>query len=144
MARIRGGFCPGCGFHVDHGGWEIEVSGSDAGEVHEVSRSLFEKIAEQKKPLARRNPWLSGSFYLAAFAIVATLFLVVARTVTFSVLPIVAIVALLGVSLIGAFQLRQDESLSEKNFLALMALTFKQIPLLGSRKTTTQRGNPGS
>jgi len=83
-----------------------------------------------------RNPWVSGSFYLAAMVIVVTLFLVAAKTVHFVVLPIVIIGALLIVSIIGAFQLRQDESLSEKNFLTLMFLTFKQFPFICKKDST--------
>ena len=76
------------------------------------------------------NPWISGSFYLFALILLIILFLVVARSVSIFVLPIVLIAGFIAVSLIGAFQLRQDKRLSEKSFLELVKLTFQQIPLL--------------
>lgn len=75
---------------------------------------------EKAKAAKNHNPWVSGSFYLAAFLIVAALLLVAANTIPSWALPIVVIGALLAVSIIGAFQLRQDEGLSQKNFLELM------------------------
>jgi hypothetical protein len=50
-------------------------------------------------------------------------------------LPIVVIGAILAISIIGAFQLRQDGQINENNFLKLMALSFKYLPLLGKRDT---------
>ena len=137
--RVSAGsaYCPRCGVRFRSGGWEVEVSGSDAEDVDAVSRALVDKFAEQKQFPVHRNPWISGSFYLSALVILVTLFLVVAKTVAVAVLPVVVLGALLSVSLIGAFQLRQDQSLSEKNFLSLMALTFRQIPLLRSRQSGT-------
>jgi hypothetical protein len=37
---------------------------------------------------------------------------------------------LIGVTIIGAFQLRQDSRLSEEGFLSLMQATLRQFPLL--------------
>ena len=45
-------------------------------------------------------------------------------------LPIVLIGGLLVVGVVGALQLRNDELLSEKGFLALMVETYKRLPLL--------------
>ncbi|MGB6688454.1 MAG: hypothetical protein WBE76_11480 [Terracidiphilus sp.] len=83
-----------------------------------------------------RNPWISGSFYLAAFAIVLAILLAAARTIPLWALPIVIAGALCAVSVIGALQLKQDRGISDKSFLALMGLAFKQVPFLArmSRK----------
>ena len=83
-----------------------------------------------RKPASKPSPWLSGSFYLITLIIVVILLLVVFQTVGIIGLPIVIIGALLFVSIVGAFQLRQDEALSQKNFLSLMLMVYRQIPFL--------------
>jgi hypothetical protein len=90
-----------------------------------------------------RNPWISGSFYLATAVVIITLLLVVSRTVHFSVLPVVVVASLLIVSLIGAYQLRQDASLSEENFLSLIKLVFQQVPFL-RKHGRNDKGKPES
>jgi|SRR5215203_5441909 len=95
--------------------------------------SMMGNLNDRKEQLVPRSPWIAGSFYLAGIVIVGTLFLVMARTVDVLILPIVLVASMLGVSIVGAFQLRNDNRLSEKNFLQLMALTFKYLPLLRRR-----------
>jgi len=124
---LGGGRCSRCSASINAPDWELEVSGEDAEEVRSVAESLAGSMSKRENP---RSPWLSGSFYLAALVIVVTVFLVAATTVHLLVLPVVIIGALVATSLVGAFQLRQDRALSEKNFLALMLLTFKQLPLI--------------
>lgn len=51
-------------------------------------------------------------------------------------LPIILISGVLFLSIIGALQMRQDEKLNEKNFLKLMALSFKYLPWLRKQDTT--------
>lgn len=104
-------------------------------------------VAEQRRAEeSAKSPWATGSFYLAAFLMVGVLFLVIARTVSPFVLPIVLIASMLGVSIIGALQLRNDTRLSEKNFLELMSLALKSLPLLkrrhseGGRDSATTNG----
>ena len=78
----------------------------------------------------KNNPWKSGSFYLCAYI------LLIGSTVTISfftpafLIPIVVIAALLGLVVLGAFQLRNDDKLSNKSFIELMKLTLKQLPFL--------------
>lgn len=111
----------------------FSVSGRSSTDVEQVTTALIKAARSEIEPL-RRNPWVSGSFYLAVFAIVASLFLAIAQVVPPLAVPIVIIGAILGVSIIGAFQLRFDESLSERSFLELMALTFRQLPFIGKGK----------
>jgi hypothetical protein len=85
------------------------------------------------KKITNHNPWISGSFYLAGAVITGTLFLVIAKSVSALVFPFVVIGTLLLVSIVGAFQLRQDSALSQKSFLSLMLMVFRQIPFLGFR-----------
>ena len=116
----------------------VKVVGTNANEVKDVATTLTEKVIEKHRgTIPIRNPWISGSFYLASIVVIATLFFVIAKTIHPLVFPIVLIGALLGVSLVGAFQLRQDKSLSEKSFLSLMALSFRQLPLIRKRDGDT-------
>jgi hypothetical protein len=52
--------------------------------------------------------------------------------------------SLLAVSIVGAFQLRQDERLSEENFLKLMALSFKYLPWIRSKVDDPDKDNTSS
>ena len=94
--------------------------------MQEVTLALIEKT----KPThpSSPNPWTSGSFYLIVFVIVVAALTVVARILPIIALPIVFIAGILALSVIGAFQMRQDSKLSEKSFLELMALSFKYLP----------------
>jgi hypothetical protein len=89
------------------------------------------RVDEQRRAAeSPKSPWATGSFYLAALLVVGILFLVMAKTVSAWVLPIVLIASMLAVSIIGALQLKNDARLSEKSFLALMGLAIKSLPLL--------------
>jgi hypothetical protein len=92
--------------------------------------------------LSSRSPWMSGSFYLACIVVVGALFLVMARTVNVLVLPLVLIASILGVSVVGAFQLRNDEKLKDKPFIELMRLAFNHLPLLRRREEPEHKSGP--
>jgi DNA-directed RNA polymerase subunit RPC12/RpoP len=121
--------------------FDIHVFGKVASEVEVVSKALIKEIemSKRKNNSRSRNPWISGSFYLAVAIIIGTLILVIAKNVSAVALPIVIIGTLLIVSVVGAFQLRQDSSLSEKNFLSLMLMTFRQIPFIRSNDKTPKK-----
>lgn len=121
-------------------GWEVEVSGEKAEEVETVARSLAGDMSKRGHSMRQSAPWISGSFYLAALLIVATVFLVIARSVPALVLPVVILGSILAVSIVGAFQLRQDERLSQRNFLDLMLMVFRQVPLLSKRPKSGGNG----
>jgi hypothetical protein len=76
------------------------------------------------------TPWASGSFYLVALLAIGVLFLVAGNVLSIIALPIVILGSILGFVIMGALQLRQSKALSEKNFLALIALSFKQLPII--------------
>ena len=82
----------------------------------------------------KNNPWISGSFYLVTAVIILSLLMVIARMISPFVLPIVIIGGLIIFSIIGAFQLRNDDRLSDKSFIELMGLAFKQVPFIRSNK----------
>jgi len=117
----------------------IVVSGSSAKDVELVARSLLTQTQNQQVDHHKWDVWITGGFYLVSIISIGTLFLVMANFVPLIALPIVIIGSLLSLSIVGAFQLRQDESLSQKNFLSLMLMVFRQIPFLrksGEEKKT--------
>lgn len=114
--------------HVPEG-YVVSVSGKDAQEVLLVADALADSMAGHATN-GRKNPWISGSFYLSAVLVLLVVLFVVVNTVHLVVLPVVIAGALILVSAVGAFTLRQDAALSEKNFIKLMGLTFRQLPLL--------------
>jgi Flp pilus assembly protein TadB len=85
------------------------------------------------------NPWITGSFYAAVFLVVA----VVLGHLPLIALPMVIIGGLLALSVIGAFQMRQDEKLSQENFLKLMALSLKYLPWITATLWTGEIASDG-
>jgi hypothetical protein len=124
--------CATCGAVIHRpDGSKIEVTGAAASEVQQVALALA-KNAEEHAAARRAGPWVSGSFYLVALLLILGILAVIADQLPVWVLPCVILGGLLAVSVIGALQLRQDQRISEKTFLALMRLTMKQLPLIRS------------
>src|SRR5262249_8492733 len=103
-------------------------------------RMAKERTPKLQRPTAakKNNPWLSGSFYLFSYVIVIATIVTaiimlskygVSRT-TVAVLPVVLIGGLLGIGLIGANQLKNDERLKDESYVKLMIETYKRLPLL--------------
>jgi Flp pilus assembly protein TadB len=73
------------------------------------------------------SPWKSGSFYLVVFLVAIMVLAVVGHIVPIIALPVILVGGILALSMIGAFQMRHDEKLSQENFLKLMALSLRYI-----------------
>lgn len=78
-----------------------------------------------------KSAWANGSFYLFTFAVVIAGLGVLARSVPAYALGGILIAGVIFVPMIGAFQLRQDDRLSEKTFFDLMKMVVGQLPLIG-------------
>jgi Flp pilus assembly protein TadB len=129
--------CPTCGGTMRApDGTEIRIEGTNAHEVEKVFRGAVEDHYDRQAAAQRVGPWASGAFYLLAFLLVVAVLAVVANVVPIWALPPVLVAGLLGVSVIGALQLRHDRRLSERGFLRLMALTLRQLPLVGNGDPT--------
>lgn len=128
-------FCQSCGALINFDGRRasISVRGHDAGEVAAVSGQLARDIVARREAARLRSPWISGSFYLAVAVVVVAMLLVVARVLSIWALPAVLVAALLLVMAVGAYQLRQDDRLTERGFLALMTDVLKTLPLVAKR-----------
>lgn len=105
--------------------WRIWIEREEAEKI----QGFFAEAVKMKS-----NPWVSGSFYLVAFLSVITLLLVAGQIVNVVVLPVVLIGGLIAIGVIGALQLRNDSKLSQKSFLSLMALSYRQLPFIGAKK----------
>jgi hypothetical protein len=119
---------------------KINVSGTDSKEVASVSRKLAKAAATERRERQRmRSPWVAGSFYLAVAAVVLYLLLVAAKVLSLWALPLVLLTALLFFMVVGAYQMHQDDKLSEKSFLRLMGGVLKRVPLIlkANREATT-------
>jgi hypothetical protein len=126
-------FCPSCGASLSWGDDSIQVSGTNADEVLRVAKALVEQRAERSK-LA--SPWVSGSFYLCCVVVIVAVVLIAGKILSFLALPIVIVASILLVMIVGAFQQRQDDRLSEKSFLQLMLATLKSLPLVVKRQNS--------
>jgi len=76
------------------------------------------------------SPWVSGGFYLVTFVVIVVGLAVIAKSISGWILPMIIIGGLIALSVIGAFDLRRSDLLSERNFLQLMTISFRQLPLL--------------
>ena len=79
------------------------------------------------------SPWKDGSFYLITFVVIIAAIGVVASVVPWYAFPVVLIASIIIGSIIGTLQFRQNNKLSEKNFVELMSLYFKSLFLLKGR-----------
>jgi hypothetical protein len=104
-----------------------QINVRDKGQVGQINTTEKGNIIRVSK---KQSPWISGSFYLALFIIIISAIVVIAKLLPFYTLPVIIIATMLLFSVVGAFQLRNDDKLSEKNFLELMLLAFKNIPFL--------------
>jgi len=117
----------------------IILSGDNLVDYHERSREL-RPAAQATLPNAQRpsSPWIPGMFYL--FVLIAVMLTV--RFVTGPLgpwlLPVLIVGALLAVAVIGAFTLRNQQLLKEKNFIQLMVVSLQYLPLI--RNLTRHHG----
>ena len=78
----------------------------------------------------RPNAWTNGSFALLVFLLGCVVALVVAQFYSPWLVPVVILSGIMALSVVGAFQLRHDNQLSEARFLKLMAMSLRQLPAL--------------
>ncbi len=85
------------------------------------------QLSVDKKP---SSPWSSGSFYLVTIvALILTVRIAFGQLSPWW-LPITLVFGLLACTVIGAFQLKNDQRVSEGGFLNVMGLAFKSLPLI--------------
>lgn len=130
------GLCPECGVTISitpRGATRIHVVGRDADEVAAVSQQLSASAVERREARRLRSPWFSGLFYLTVVVVVVALLLVTGRVLAPWALPVVVVGAVLLVTVVGAFQLRADDRLAERNFVKLMGDVLRRLPSVFTR-----------
>ena len=85
-----------------------------------------------KEPSKIKSSWANGSFYLVIFIVVVGGLGYLGGNLPLITFVFVIVAGVLFIPIIGAFQLRQDDRLSEKSFLQLMKMVIGQLPLIGS------------
>ena len=79
-----------------------------------------------------KSAWANGSFYLFLFVVVIAGIRYLAGTLTLLNLVAIVIAGIVFIPLVGALQLRQDDRLSDQNFMELVKLAIAQLPLIGN------------
>ena len=79
-----------------------------------------------------KSAWANGLFYLFLFVVVIGGIGYLAGTLKLLNLIAVIVAGIVFIPLVGALQLRQDDRLSEQNFMELVKLAIAQLPLIGN------------
>ena len=99
--------------------------GAEAMEPGGARRLLeWEGVANE---VLRRNPWFSGTFYVAVLAGLLAVLTWISGRLDVVRLIFVVTAALAGLTLVGALQLRNDNRLSEAGFLRLIDLSLRRV-----------------
>lgn len=83
-------------------------------------------------PIRAKSAWANGLFYVFLFVTVVVTVNVTAGNLPFPAFVLTVVAGILFVLLVGILQLRQDDRLSEKNFIELAKLVVEQLPLVGN------------
>jgi len=99
-----------------------------------VESYLIEQInkLENKNIMKKNSPWNTGLFYIFLLVVVFAILATLANVVPLIALPLILIVAILLIGVIGAFQLKNDDKLSDESFLQLIFKTYENFPLIGN------------
>jgi internalin A len=76
------------------------------------------------------SPWVSGSFYLVALVVAIGAAAVASAFVPWYAVVAVFLMALLGATVVGILQLKNDERIEDKDFVNLLRAFFGRLPLL--------------
>jgi Flp pilus assembly protein TadB len=83
-------------------------------------------------PVRAKSAWANGLFYVFLFVMVVVTVNVTAGNLPLAAFVLTIVAGILFVLLVGILQLRQDDRLSEKNFIKLAKLVVEQLPLVGN------------
>lgn len=123
------GTCMQCGATVRLGNVDIRVEGANADEVSRVTRELVEDASTREQAQSVKSPWVTGTFYLVALAMVVGLLLIAGSVLPVWTLPVIIVGAVLLMAVVGALQLRHDDRLGDESFVKLMGEALRRLPL---------------
>jgi hypothetical protein len=132
--------CPGGDHGIPPNSTVVKRYRLTAEAVNESGAAMASETRRRAEEMRRtepiRSPWKSGSFYAAVGVGGPLLLLLVAGVLHWIGLSPVwslvgavtfAVVAFIGVTIIGAFQLRQDEKISERGLIELVRLGLDKV-----------------
>lgn len=102
-------------------------------DISNIAERLNDYIGKSNKK-KNNNPWSSGSFFLVVVVIIIFVLGVLSIFVHWINLPIIIIGSILLVGLIGSFQLKNDDKITDKSFISLIKEIYKRLPLLNKNK----------
>jgi internalin A len=88
-------------------------------------------VSKNENPTDQSFVLIINLFWLFAAVIVMALLGALSNLVSWPAFILILIAGPVLLSILGAFSLRQNKQLSEKNFVQLMGMTFEQLPLIG-------------
>ncbi len=100
------------------------------GHVH-GGNALLGSMADDR---LRKSPWYSGSFFLTSAIVLVVILTFAAGRLPLGTLIFVVCGAYVGLTVIGAFTLRNDDKLSQENFLKLVQLAMVRVLIPVSRR----------
>lgn len=102
-------------------------------DVANISERLKDFNGRQNLKMKKNNPWISGSFYLTCGIIIITGLAVLSNLVHWTLLPVIIIGGVLLIVVVGSFQLKNDDRITDKTFGSLVKETLKRLPLLRTK-----------
>lgn len=97
---------------------------------HEPKKLYMDTSEEQIRSKLPKSSWSNGLFYLFAFVIVIGGLGFLSGSIPLYTLALIIVSGIIIVPIIGAFQLRSDKKITEENFIELIKLVLKQLPLI--------------
>jgi len=104
-------------------------------DVSNMAGRLEDYVGKGSSRSSKNNPWVSGAFYLVSVVVLLGVVAVIAQLLSWVLLPVVVISAVILVGVIGALQLKNDGQLGDEAFVALMVESYKRLPLIGKRNS---------
>ena len=143
VAALLNGVVPAEEMARDLAGWSAKMNqAAPTLVINNIIESAVAVNTGKNESSRPAGPWASGSFYLVLLVMVLATLGAAARLFNVGVMLMIIAGAMLLTTIVGALQLRQDERLSEKTFLSLMTLAFRQLPLLNKFNKGSEQGKP--
>jgi Flp pilus assembly protein TadB len=109
---------------------DIQENAKVAGVYNKGEQADFSHT--HQPPVRAKSAWANGLFYVFLFVTVVVTVNVTAGNLPLAAFVLTIVAGILFVLLVGILQLRQDDRLSEKNFIELAKLVLEQLPLVGN------------
>lgn len=86
----------------------------------------------------KNNPWNSGMFYLLVVVVLLLAFSTMAFFLSWAIIPVIIIAALIGVGILGANQMKNDGVITDATYITLMVESYKKLYLIKPKKGSNE------